>query len=699
MLSALDDTAERVSTAHRAKLAYIYVRQSTAVQVRQHQESTELQYRLVDRAAALGWPRERITVIDDDLGKSGTSSVERHGFQRLIAEIGLGKAGLVLSLDASRLARNNHDWHQLLELCSIFGVLIADGERLYDPGAYHDRLLLGLSGIMSEAELHQIRMRLHQGERQKAARGELRLPLPAGLVQERHGGIALNPDEEVRARLRFVFDKFRELQSAKAVMRELRRHGLALPVRPIRGPAPHDVVWAPADSSRVLHILHNPAYAGAYAYGQRRQDRARRRAGSARSATVKVAVEQWPVCLRDAHPGYISWEEFMANQARLAGNVARHATGRPGVPRRGCALLQGIAVCGRCGRRMGVRYSGPHGNYPVYHCSADQGMTGQPRCQEVRALGADAAFERVLLDALTPDQVAIAVAAVGQIEAETQALEHQWGLKRERARYETERARRQYDAVEPENRLVARSLERVWEERLRQSEAVEQAYAAWRAERMGALADMECAEVMGLAQDLQRVWRAATAEERKGMLRLVVREVALDQKRERGLVWMRITWQTGATSEHRLRRSVQGYAHYANAAQLERRIQELNAAGMMDRAIAAALNADGICTARNTSFVGENVHVCRKRWGIRTVKINGVDANPPRWPDGSYSVQGAAEALGVTAQTVFKWMRKGRLTGRQLTKGQPWQIILPDEQIPSLAAQVRRTKRSTKEAS
>ena len=216
MLSALDDTAERVSTAHRAKLAYIYVRQSTAVQVRQHQESTELQYRLVDRAAALGWPRERITVIDDDLGKSGTSSVERHGFQRLIAEIGLGKAGLVLSLDASRLARNNHDWHQLLELCSIFGVLIADGERLYDPGAYHDRLLLGLSGIMSEAELHQIRMRLHQGERQKAARGELRLPLPAGLVQERSGGIALNPDEEVQARLRFVFDTFRTLQNAKA---------------------------------------------------------------------------------------------------------------------------------------------------------------------------------------------------------------------------------------------------------------------------------------------------------------------------------------------------------------------------------------------------------------------------------------------------------------------------------------------------
>src|SRR5215212_6633205 len=263
MLSGKVVHDERIGVAHRAKLAFVYVRQSTADQVRQHQESTTAQYGLVERAAGLGWPRERIEVIDDDLGKSGASSAGRHGFQHLIAEIGLGKAGLVVSLDASRLARNNSDWHRLLELCSVFGVLIADSERLYDPAAYHDRLLLGLSGIMSEAELHQLRLRLHQGERQKAARGELRLPLPAGLVWERDGGIALHPDEEVRARLHLVFDKFRELQSAKAVMRELRRHGLPLPVRPLRGPAPHEVGWVAADSARVLHILHNPAYAGA----------------------------------------------------------------------------------------------------------------------------------------------------------------------------------------------------------------------------------------------------------------------------------------------------------------------------------------------------------------------------------------------------------------------------------------------------
>ena len=691
MLTALSEPVERVTTAHRAKLAYIYVRQSSAGQVRQHQESTELQYRLVDRAAGLGWPRERIAVIDDDLGKSGASGTERHGFQRLIAEIGLGKAGLVLSLDASRLARNNRDWHQLLELCSIFGVVIGDGERLYDPGVYHDRLLLGLSGIMSEAELHQIRVRLHQGERQKAARGELRLPLPAGLAHGAGGAVVLNPDEEVQARLRLVFSLFQALQSAKAVMRELRRHALLLPVRPLQGPAPHAVAWVPADSARVLQVLQNPAYAGAYVYGRHRQDPLRRRTGAARSATVRVPVEQWPVCLRDAHPGYIGWEEFMANQKRLAGNVARPHRGQPGAPRRGWALLQGIAVCGRCGRRMALHYSGPRGDYPVYQCTADQDHDGSPRCQEVRAFRVDATVEGVLLDALNPDQIVLAVAAVGQLEEQARVLERQWALKRERARYEAERARRQYDAVEPENRLVARSLERVWEEKLRGVEAVEQACEAWRREQGAPLDEASRADVLALAQDLPRVWQTATAEERKRILRLVVREVALDQKREQGVVWLRISWQTGATSEHRLQRHVRCYEECSSKDLLECRVRELNAAGMMDGEIAATLNAEGIMSARGTPFLHGTVHLLRKRWDIRTVKINGEAANPPRWPDGSYSIQGTAAALGITAQTVFDWLRNGRLTGRQLAKGQPWQISLSADQISALRAQVRRT--------
>jgi len=701
MLSTASLTEERITTAHRAKLLYVYVRQSSPGQVRHHQESTELQYRLVERAVLLGWPRERVHVIDDDLGKSGTSSTDRYGFQRLIAEVGLGKAGLVMSLDASRLARNNRDWHQLLELCSLFGVLIADGERLYDPGAYHDRLLLGLSGIMSEAELHQIKVRLHQGERQKAARGELRLPLPAGLMQGRDGSVTLNPDEEVQERLRLVFTKFRELRSAKAVMRYLRRGNLLLPVRPLHGPAPHDVVWRPADSARVIHILKNPAYAGAYVYGRRRPDPIRRQPGSGRVGTIAVAPEDWAICLNDTHPAYVDWNEFMANQRQLADNLNHYDKDRRGVPRKGRALLQGIVCCGRCARRMCLRYSGPNGDYPVYMCVADHGSTGQPRCQEVRALPVDAEVERLILTALAPDQIALAIAALGEIEEETRLLERQWSLKRERARYDAERARRQYDAVEPENRLVARSLERVWEDKLRRAEQIEQEYEVWRREQSVSITDADRQQILALGEDLPALWRAATttAADRKQIVRLVIKEIALDQKRRRGFVWVRVIWQTGAASEHWVQRQVQSYMAHADADRIRNRIIELNAQQKMDGEIATTLNQEGFRTAHGPAFTGNMVHVLRKRWRIATVKINGTAENPQRWSDGSYSVQGAAEILGITSQTIFDWLRKGWLSGRQLAKGMPWQISLSPEQAVELRTRVRRTSRSQGEES
>ena len=701
MLTSTLSTDERITTAHRAKLAYVYIRQSSPGQVRHHQESTALQYRLAERAALFGWPRERVHVIDDDLGKSGTSSRDRQGFQTLIAEVGLGKAGLVMSLDASRLARNNRDWHQLLELCSLFGVLIADGERLYDPAAYHDRLLLGLSGIMSEAELHQIKIRLHQGERQKAARGELRLPLPAGLIHNRDGSVTFNPDEEVQERLRMVFAKFRELRSAKAVMRYLRRGNLLLPVRPLHGPAPHDVVWQPANSARVTQILKNPAYAGAYVYGRRRPDPLRRQPGSDRIGTVAVAPEDWSICLKDAHPAYLDWDEFMANRRQLADNLGRYDAGRPGAPRKGSALLQGIVSCGRCARRMCLRYSGPNGDYPVYVCVADSSSEGRPRCQEVRALAVDAEVERLILTALTPDRIALAVAALGEIEQETRAMERQWSLKRERARYDAERARRQYDTVEPENRLVARSLERAWEERLRRADQIEQEYNAWRREQAVSISESDRQEILALGEDLPRLWHAASTRsaDRKYIVRLVIKEVTLDQKRRRGYVWIRVIWQTGAASEHWLQRCVQSYAQHADQDRLRQRIAELNGLQKMDGEIAAILNEEALRTAHGPPFSGNMIHCLRKRWRMPTVKINGKTANPPQWPDGSYSVQGAAAAIGITPQVIFDWLRRGWLTGRQLAKGMPWQISLSPEQALELRARVRRTTRSKREAS
>jgi hypothetical protein len=390
----------------------------------------------------------------------------------------------------------------------------------------------------------------------------------------------------------------------------------------------------------------------------------------------------------------------MANQQRLADNLNRYAANRPGVPRKGNALLQGIVVCGRCSRHMYLRYSGPHGDYPVYHCSADQQREGGPRCQEVRALGVDGAVERLALAALAPDRIALAVAALGELEEEARLLERQWSLKRERTRYEAERARRQYDAVEPENRLVARSLERAWEERLRQVEQIEAEYAGWRRAQPLSLTDADRTQILSLGEDLPRLWNAATttAAERKQILRLLLREVVLDQRRERGQVWIRIVWQTGATSEHCIPRCVHAYTEYAALERLQARVRELNAAQKMDGEIATSLNAEGLVSARGRPFSGAEIHLLRKRWGIPTVKINGKEANPQRWPDGTYSVQGAAKVLTITAQTVFKWLRKGRLTGQQLAKGMPWKIILFDGQIPVLKAQVRHITRSRKEA-
>jgi DNA invertase Pin-like site-specific DNA recombinase len=700
MLAITTAPDERLTPARRAKLAYIYVRQSSVTQVKQHQESTELQYRLVDRAVDLGWPRERVQVIDEDLGKSGAGHADRRGFQRLIAEIGLGNAGLVISLDASRLARNNRDWHQLLELCSVFGVIIADGERLYDPGAYHDRLLLGLSGIMSEAELHQIRIRLHQGELQKAARGELRTPLPGGLIHDRAGHIIFNPDEEVQARIRLVFAKFRDLQSARSVMIYLRANALLLPVRPLLGPAPQELVWREASASRVRYILQNPAYAGAYVYGRRSVQHTRHGTGG-RPASVKVPLGEWKVCLLTAHPGYISWEEFMANQRRLSDNINGSKLGHRGVPRKGAALLQGIAVCGRCGRRMAVRYSGPHADYPVYCCRADKDQTATSLCQEVRALPVDDVVAEILLQALEPDQIKIAIAAVDKMTEDVRQLEQQWSLRRERARYEAERARRQYDAVEPENRLVARSLERTWEDRLRAADAVEQDYREWRQRDPVVLKAEDYKALESIARDLPALWRAPTTrpQERKQILRLIIQEVQLDQKRSRGQVVIKIVWQTGAVSEHQMQRRVQSYNDdYADLDHLRERITQLNAEGLMDKQVATILNEEGIVSAHRRPFTYENVWVLRQRWSLPAVKLSPTGANPPQWPDGTYSVQGAAAAIGVTTQVIFDYLANGLLTGRQLAKGQPWQIDLTAEQIARLQQRLLRTRRSRKAA-
>jgi hypothetical protein len=511
----------------------------------------------------------------------------------------------------------------------------------------------------------------------------------------------LNPDEEVQARIGLVFQKFREIRSAGGVRRYLREAHLPLPVRPKLGPAPHEIVWQEARTSSVHDILQNPAYAGTYVYGRKKLDPTRRTPAHPRGGQVRQSIDKWDICLHNVYPAYITWEEFLANQAQLRANCLNYREELHGVPRKGQTLLQGVVRCAYCGALLHVRYSGPHGEFPVYVCSNDQRQFGGKRCQEVRAIALDAQVEQRFLEALRPDQVALALAALAQLEQEERAERKQWDLRLERARYEAKRAERQYQGVEPENRLVARSLERQWEEKLRAVEAVEKEYQTWSYTRLIALTQADREAIVALGSDLPALWQAptTTSAERKQMLRLVIRDVIVDGKRAHGQVWVQINWQTGAYEEFCYKRSVRSYDASADVEAIEQRVRELNAAGLMDAQIAAMLTAEGYQTARlHRPFTGKVVWLLRQKWDISTVKLNGKEHNPAQWEDGTYSVEGAAARLGVYPGTIHKWLKVGKLTGSQLAKGMPWKVYLTAEDIARLQEWLQRARRLRKEA-
>lgn len=684
--------SNKITTAHRAKTAFVYIRQSTMGQVIRHGESTEMQYRLVERAIELGWPAERVMIVDEDLGKSGSSSDNRTGFQKIASEIGMGQVGLVLSFDASRLARNNRDWYQMLELCSLFGTLIADNQVVYDPRQYHARLLLGLSGMMSEAELYQIKQRLYAGVRQKAERGSLRLSLPAGLSHLPNGEVIVNPDEEVQARIRLVFDKFKELGTAFRVMQYFLQHQLHIPTRPIVGPAPHVVVWQPADHDRIISILKNPAYAGAYTYGKHKRDPTRRRPNQPYSGNVPQPMEAWHVLLHDHYPAYISWEEYLSNLAQLKANMNHFKAKRQGAPKKGSALLQGIVHCGKCGGHLHIRYSGPKNQYPAYHCSYVSPLGERQYCQQTRALGVDDAVEKVVLAALEPDKIAIALHAIDQLEHEQTTLERQWQLRLERAHYEAARAERQFQQVEPENRLVARSLEAHWEGALRAADQVEREHRAWQQQQPLKITSDNYAEIAALADDFPCLWYSSTttAIDKKRIIRLLIKSVIIDHNRVQGLVWFQINWQTGAITEHTYKRRVLAYKSHADIVEIENRIRQMHAQKMSDEQIAEQLNCDGIFTIQNRPFNYRVIWGLRKRMGLPAVGRG----HPDQWKDGTYSIQGAAKVLELHQATIAEWIYKGWLDAFQQKKAAAWHIVLTPTIIEELKAKKYSKKRA-----
>ena len=661
----------KVERVHLRRAAYVYVRQSTAAQVERNTESLERQYELVDRAVALGWAAGDVVVVDRDLGVSAKSTAGREGFERLVADVGLGKVGLVLGIEVSRLARRNADWYQLLDLCALTNTLIADADGIYHPGLYNDRLLLGLKGTMSEAELHVLRTRMREGALHKVAKGQLRVPLPTGYDYDELGQVRITPDEAVADAIATVFAYFDQLASARQVMVRLVAEGRRLPRR--RSTDRH-VRWAPASYRSVHDILTNPCYAGVYAYGRKRLRRTVED-GVVRERMVLAPREEWHAFLVDHHPGYITLERWEANQARLRANVLPGGGyGSQGAPREGRALLQGLVRCGRCARKLQVSYSG-HSLTPRYRCTKAQAMYGTAICQSV----AGRRLEQLVLDAvfaaLAPAAIDATLRAMQQLTDTHHAQVRSAELELERARQNADRARRQFDRCEPENRLVARTLESEWERQLIDVSHAEQRLAAIRAHRPEPLTEQEITWCRHAGADLRAVFDAptTTARDRKLLLRAMITDIVVTVEREQRRALARIVWEGGAVTDHELTLPKAG-SHAATDPDTLDLVRRL-AADHPDHQIAGILARQGRLTGAGKPFTADRVRSLRSHHKIPSATVR---TSPPTSTE-QLTVAQAASELGVSTATVHRWLREGFIIGEQVTRNAPWQIHITPE--------------------
>jgi DNA invertase Pin-like site-specific DNA recombinase len=674
---ALLISGEKITASHRARDAYVYVRQSTLLQVRVHTESLARQYDLRQRATALGWAAHQVVVIDEDLGRSGASAAGRAGFSELVADVGLGKAGIILALEVSRLARSNADWYQLLDLCALTDTLIADGDGIYHPGSYNDRLILGLKGTMSEAELHLIRSRLTEGLRHKAARGELRQNLPVGLDYDQDDRVIITADEAVAEAITTVYRRFAELGSARAVLLSLRGDGLLLPRR-ASGSGSGRITWAQASYPAVHDFLTNPAYAGAFVFGRTRTEkRVDPSSGRVITSVRLLPREQWAVLIPDHHPGYVSWETYEATAARLRANWRPPRGQGGGSPREGRALLQGLLRCGRCGRIMQTGYSGTAGNSPRYVCArAKQLYAAEHVCQSIGGIRLEQVILAELFKVLEPASLEATAKALADAEDHYRQNLAAFELAVERARYEAERARRQYDQVEPENRLVARTLERAWEDRLAAARHAENDLRAQQARRPVSLTSEELTWITTAGADIAAVFRApaTTVPERKQLLRAAICEVVVTIHADTRVADLKIIWQGGAATDLAMTMNKKGgrltKATSEDVIDLVRRL----AASYDDKTIAAVLGKQHRRTATGLPWTRARVAVLRAQHRIPACQHKPGNVAPGGDDVLVVTISKAEKILRVSRVTLYRWLRDGFITGEQMTPGAPWQI-------------------------
>jgi len=656
-------TPEKITREHQQRLAIVYVRQSTPQQVERNQESTKLQYALVDRAFHFGWARETIVTIDDDLGRSGSTIEGRLGFQRLVAEVGLGHVGLVLGIEMSRLARSCRDWHQLLEICALFDTLIADADGVYDPANYNDRLLLGLKGTMSEAELHILQARMLAGRNAKARRGELGKPLPMGYLRRPSGEVALDPDEQAQSVIRLVFALFERIRTVSGVLRHLVENDIKMPVRLAGGSGKGELQWRRPSRASLGDLFSNPIYAGVYVYGVRTIDRRRHKPGRPSSGRRPPRPGNAEVFLPDRLPAYISGEQFERNQQQIRAN----RTSERGPVRAGAALLSGLIVCGRCGLRMTATYNNA-GHAARYQCIGARTSYDAPSCQTLKAAAVDDEVTCLILKALEPAAIEASLAAALDLQAERKALNQHWSQRLERAQHRVDQARRRYASVEPENRLVARTLEQDWETALGEQARLLADHERFQRERPQAPSPAELAAIQDLTQDLPALWRAKTTtqQERQTIARLLLERILVTVIGASEQVRLECHWQGGNRTLHQLVRPVAKLKALSTYPDLAARACELHRQGRNCVEIAAILNEEGWRPPkRRDTFNGPMVRRVLIGAGRIEAKRGTPRAVAHRRPD-EWTINELAAEIRAPPATIYHWVQKGRLSSRSV---------------------------------
>lgn len=671
-MSLNNEAHQKITNAHLSRMAYLYVRQSTLRQVFENTESTQRQYALRERAIALGWPLDRIVVIDSDLGQSGTSAADREGFQRLVTEVGLGRVGIVLGLEVSRLARNNTDWHRLLELCALADTLILDEDGLYDPAHFNDRLLLGLKGTMSEAELHVLKARLRGGILSRARRGELKQMVPIGFVHDARDCVILDPDAQVQGAVRLFFETFKRTGSCLAVVKEFREKVLLFPRRLRSGAHKGDLVWAELLHCRARQIIHNPCYAGAFVFGRTKH----RRLPNGKYASRQVPSEEW-ILLRDAHPGYITWEEYESNRQRVKGNAAAwSAERRRGPAREGTALLQGLVLCGSCGERMSVRYHW-HRNQevPTYWCGRRPLQRGETSlCQTVHGAALDTAIADLLIEAMTPLAIEVALGVQQELASRQEEADRLRRQHVERAKYQAELAQRRFLKVDPDNRLVADVLEADWNAKLRALAAAQEAYQKASTADASVVTEAERAELMALATDFPRLWRDPRTQmkDKKRLLRLLIEDVTLTKG---DALHVDIRFVGGATRSLDLPLPKSCVELRTTDAAVVKEIDQLIDT-YTDKEIAELLNERGVRTVVTTPWTA--ARICR----LRHIYCL-TDRRTRLLAQGLLTPEAVAARYDVIVSTVHLWRRRGLLRAHPVNDRGDFLYEIPPEDLPA----------------